>query len=288
MWLPWNYAVVLAALCVALWAMLRTGDGGRQRVVRGLARETALILVLYAIWQFAGGVSVMQATGADHRGRRIVEIQRAWHLPSEVSLQHLILPHPLLVQFANGYYAIAHVPALLVFLIWAFLYDRHRYARWRTVLAMTTGACLAVQLIPVAPPRMLTDLGFVDTALLYQQSVYSALGRGMAGQLAAMPSVHVAWAVIVALGTWSIATGAGRWVGVTHALATVLVVSATANHYWADGMVAVALIGVSMLVYRAATILTATSSWWSWWPFRMPQWTSTDRDTARRWIRRSS
>ena len=288
MWLPWNYAVVLAALCVALWAMLRTGDGGRQRVVRGLARETALILVLYAIWQFAGGVSVMQATGADHRGRRIVEIQRAWHLPSEVSLQHLILPHPLLVQFANGYYAIAHVPALLVFLIWAFLHDRHRYARWRTVLAMTTGACLAVQLIPVAPPRMLTDLGFVDTALLYQQSVYSALGRGMAGQLAAMPSVHVAWAVIVALGTWSIATGAGRWVGVIHALATILVVSATANHYWADGMVAVALIGVSMLVYRAATTLTLTSSWWPWWPFRTPQWTSTDRDTARRWIRRSS
>lgn len=288
MWLPWNYAVVLAALCVAVTVSLRTRFGHRQRLIRGLARETALILVLYAIWQFAGGVSVMQATGADHRGRRIVEIQRAWHLPSEVSLQHLILPHPLLVQFANGYYAIAHVPALLMFLIWAFLHDRQRYARWRTVLAMTTGACLAVQLIPVAPPRMLTDLGFVDTALLYQQSVYSALGRGMAGQLAAMPSVHVAWAVIVALGTWSIATGWGRWVGVVHAVTTVLVVSATANHYWADGIVAVVLIGVSVLIFGAATTLVSTASWWPCWPFRTPQWTSTNRGTARRWIRRSS
>lgn len=288
MWLPWNYAVVLAALCVGVAVLLRTGDGRRQRLVGGLARETALVLVLYAVWQFAGGVSVMQATGADHRGRRIVEIQRAWHLPSEVSLQHLILPHPLLVQFANGYYAIAHVPALLVFLIWAFLHDRQRYARWRTVLATTTGACLAIQLIPVAPPRMLTDLGFVDTAQVYQQSVYSALGRGMAGQLAAMPSVHVAWAVIVALGTWSIAKGTRRWVGVAHSVMTILVVSATANHYWADGIVAVALIGVSMLMYRAATTLTFTSSWGPYWPFRRLQWTSTDPNTARRWIRRSS
>jgi len=40
-----------------------------------------------------------------------------------------------------------------------------------------TAACLLMQLIPVAPPRMFANLGFVDTALRYGQSVYGAVGE---------------------------------------------------------------------------------------------------------------
>ena len=250
MWLPWKPAVGLAMLLFAAGLGGRRAVGSRGRVASAMAREAALILGLYAIWQLAGTLSVMQVNGAEARGRQIVSLQQWLFLPSEVSLQKLVLPHPLWVQFCNGYYAIAHVPALVVFLIWAFLRDRDRYARWRTTMALTTAACLAIQLIPVAPPRMFADLGFVDTALLYKQSVYSALGRGMAGQLAAMPSVHVAWAVIVAFGMWEISRSRWRWLGVAHAVVTVLVVSATANHYWLDGIVAVLLIGVAVLLQR--------------------------------------
>ena len=260
MWLSWQVGLAFAAgfglVSVTARLMLRAGAGPRWRPVGAFAREAALIMVLYAVWQYAGGVSVMQVDGAQRRGRRLVAIQRAWHLPSEVLLQRLILPHPLWVQFANGYYAIMHVPGLIGFLVWAFVRDRDRYAHWRTVMAVSTAVCLVLQLIPVAPPRMLADLGFVDTAHLYQQSVYSALGRGMAGQLAAMPSVHVAWAMIVAMGMRDIApTSPWRWMGMAHAVMTIVVVSATANHYWADGIVAVALIGVAMVV------LWAISSW---------------------------
>lgn len=255
MWLPWKPAVGLAILCLIAGLALRSDSRPRIRVAAAMAREAALILALYAIWQLAGTLSVMQVNGAESRGRWIVDLQRTIHLPSEASLQRLVLPHPLWVQFCNGYYAIMHVPALIVFLIWAFVRNRDRYARWRTTMALTTAACLAIQLIPVAPPRMLTDLGFVDTALLYRQSVYSALGRGMAGQLAAMPSVHVAWAVIVALGVWRISVSPWRWIGGAHAAVTILVVSATANHYWLDGGVAVALMGVALAIQVSARSL---------------------------------
>lgn len=248
MWLPWKPAVGLALLCLVPGFGLRTAAGRKQRSAAALARETALVLALYSIWQLAGTLSVMQVNGAEQRGRWLVDFQRALHVPSEASLQRLVLPHPLWVQFCNGYYAIVHVPALIAFLIWAFLRDRSRYARWRTTMALSTAACLAIQLIPVAPPRMLSDLGFVDTALLYKQSVYSALGRGVAGQLAAMPSVHVAWALIVALGMWQITASKWRWLGIAHAVVTVVVVSATANHYWADGAVAAALIGAAFVL----------------------------------------
>ncbi len=217
----------------------------KLQAISAMAREMSLILGLYALWQRAGEVSIMHVGGALDRGRRLVDFERAIHLPSEASLQRLILPHPLWVQFSNGYYAIMHVPALVAFLVWAFWRDRIHYARWRTVMATSTAACLAIQLIPVAPPRMLTDLGFVDTALLFKQSVYSVLGRGMAGQLAAMPSVHVGWALIIAFGMWQITRSRWRWLGLFHAVVTVLVVSATANHYWVDGVVAALLIGIA-------------------------------------------
>lgn len=248
--------MAMAVACLALGLGLKTVRGRRAAVAGAMARETSLVLVLYAVWQLAGTLSVMQTSGAEDRGRRIVALQDALHLPREAALQRLILPHPLWVQFSNLYYAVVHVPAMIAFLIWAFLRDRSRYARWRTTMAITTGAALLVQLIPVAPPRMLPDLGFVDTALLYRQSVYSALGRGMAGQLAAMPSVHVAWALIVAAGTWQISRSRWRWLAVAHAVLTVAVVSATANHYWADGFVAGTLMLAAMAVQWVFRLVT--------------------------------
>ncbi len=49
----------------------------------------------------------------------------------------------------------------------------------------------------MAPPRFLPDLGFVDAGLMYHLSVYGAGGSGISNQLAAMPSLHVGWAVLV-------------------------------------------------------------------------------------------
>jgi hypothetical protein len=130
------------------------------------------------------------------------------------------------------------------------------------VLALTTFACLLIQLLPVAPPRLLPGAGYVDTAARYGQSVYG-LGLG-ADELSAMPSVHVAWAVLVGWATLTIGRGAGRWLGPLHAAVTVLVVVVTANHFWADGIVAVAvLIGcgaLERLGRRAVTRWTARTA----------------------------
>ena len=72
------------------------------------------MFTLYAVWRLAAQLSLMQVDGAVWRGRWLWDVQRAIHLPSEVSVQHLVLPHPLLVQAANVYYAVAHVRAIPV------------------------------------------------------------------------------------------------------------------------------------------------------------------------------
>ena len=220
-------------------------------VAGAFAREAALVLVLYAIWQVAGRLSVMQVDGALDRGRWVWDLEQTLHLPSELSLQRAVLPHRWLVVAANSYYAVAHVPALIAVLVWLFVRHRDRYPEVRNILAIATGAALLVQLVPLAPPRMLPHLGFVDTAARYHQSVYEPLGRGLAGQLSAMPSIHVAWAVLVGVAVFRIGRGAGRWIGPGHLSLTLLVVVITANHWWLDGIVAVMLLGAAWWVERA-------------------------------------
>jgi hypothetical protein len=260
MWLPWNYAAVMAAVVAVAVAVVQRHPPAvlRPSRVEGMLaffREVAVILGLYALWQLAGTLSVMKVTGALARGRHIWDLERTLHLPSELWFQRLALPHSLFVQACNIYYAVVHVPALGVFLVWLFFRHRREYPHVRNVLAMLTGASLLIQLIPVAPPRMLQGLGFVDTALVYKQSVYTALGRGAADQLSAMPSVHVGWAVVIGLAAVTISRSRWRWLVLLHPVVTVLVVVVTANHYWLDGIAELGVLAVAIAVEYSVVVL---------------------------------
>jgi len=249
--------LVAVAVAIRPGLVTRVDDAYRRWLVvaRAVATEAAVVAGLYSIWQLAGTVSVMQVDGALQRARSIWDIERWAHLPSEVTVQHLVLPHPWLVQALNGFYATVHGPSMLVFLVWMFARRRDRYPRARNIIAMVTGACLAIQLVPVAPPRMLDGLGFVDTGLLYHQSVYDALGRSLAYQLSAMPSVHVGWAVMIAFFVIGASDSRWRWLVLADPVLTVWAVVATGNHFWLDGIVAVALIPLAAMALAASAAL---------------------------------
>lgn len=238
MWLDAEIAVGVAVICVILWAVLRESQFRWARIARPFARELSLMFALYSIWQFAGRISVIDVGGAFRRGQQLWDLQRALRIPSEATIQQWLLPHGWFIQANNIYYAVAHVPAMIACLVWLFVRYRPYYDVARNNLAMFTGASLLIQLVAVAPPRFLDDIGIVDTAVLYNQSVYSSLGYQVAGQLQAMPSIHVGWAFLVGVLTWTVGTGWVRWTGPIHAVATFFVVAITGNHYWLDGVVA--------------------------------------------------
>ena len=128
------------------------------------------------------------------------------------------------------------------------LYARHRdvYPHWRNALAILTGFCLFIRFVKVAPPRYLTDLGYVDVSAIYGIDVYGEAGTGVSSQFAAMPSLHVAWAAVVAFGALAASTSRWRWIGMVHLVLTMLVISATGHHWWLDGIVALVLLWVSL------------------------------------------
>jgi hypothetical protein len=125
----------------------------------------------------------------------------------------------------------------------------------RTTIVLLTASCLLVQLVPVAPPRLLPRFGFVDTAEQYGQSVYTALKAVGPDQLSAMPSVHVGWAVLVGVVVVWLGTSRWRWLALLHPALTIFVVAATANHFWLDGIVAVALLVLAIAVQWAGRAL---------------------------------
>lgn len=261
MWLQWQAAVVLAALGAVVGVAGRSASVAWQRNLAAFGRELALVLGLYTIWILAGRLAVVRVDEGLANGRWVHHAQQVLHLPSETLLQDWIIPRPWIARFTNAYYAIVHVPAMVCCLLWLFLSHRDRYSRWRTVLAITTFACLLIQFVPVAPPRMYPDLGFADVARLYGQSVYGPIGQGISDQLSAMPSVHVAWALWVGVVVVDAGVSRWRWLVLGHPAATVFAVTATANHWWSDGLVAGALllgaVAVDALARRVRDVVAA-------------------------------
>ena len=251
--LDWHLSFVLAAIAAGVTiAARRAPDRRWAAFVAGLGIELAIIFVLYGVWQIAGGFSPSHVTAGMHRAKWIWHAERVLHLPSEAALQRHLLPHPGLVRMSNSYYALLHTPPLAVLLVWLYAFHREHYRSVRNTVVLTTGICLLIQFVPVAPPRLVPAFRMVDTAHLYNQSVYGAIGTGISNQLSAMPSVHIAWAVIVGLAAVRFGTSRWRWLVLAHPIMMWFVVALTANHFWMDGIVAIAVL---VLVLAAQSAL---------------------------------
>ncbi len=251
-WISWNAAMEASAVVAA------AGVAGRAATHRWLAgaaafaRELASVLVLYAMWRIVGTVSVLKVDGAIRAGEHIWDLERALHLPNEHGLQHLFLKSNQLIQVCNVYYASVHLPSMLVFLPWLWFRHRDDYPPVRNVIALSTLWCLAIQLIPVAPPRLVPSLHVLDTPALFGQTVYPSFGKNGPAQLSAMPSVHVAWAFIIGVVIVLVSTSRWRWFALAHPVATSIVVVVTGNHYWLDGVVAIGVVALAVVFERWA------------------------------------
>jgi len=255
-------AVVLMLAAVTLRPLRRRWSD----TVAAAAFEVALVSGLFALWQLANTVSHRHEGGGLANGRWVWHAERWLHVPNEVWFQRLVLGHHDVVYVANYYYATAHLTGMVVFLVWLWLRHRDRYSMWRNTLAFFTAMSLLVQIIPVAPPRLIGETGLVDTAMAYGQSVYTFVGSSFADQYAAMPSIHVGWAILIACAAWSCTRGVFRYIGLAHAVLTTFFVVVTANHYWFDGLAAVILLAFAWVAAR----LLAARMQEAGWRFRLP------------------
>ena len=128
------------------------------------------------------------------------------------------------------------------------------YPTARRILILMTAIGLAIHAAyPLAPPRMLPDLGFIDTGRLFGPSPYGDTSKGLANQFAAMPSLHFGWALLVAWGANRYSRSRWRRLLILHPVLTLAAIIITANHYWLDAAVALCIFLTALRVDAALT-----------------------------------
>jgi PAP2 superfamily len=215
-------------------------------------RELGLVAIMFLVYKIGRIAATGHVNEAFDNAHKVWDFERWLHLPGELSVQHRLMSWHWLVEVANSYYAYVHFPATVICLIWLYL-RRPAHYRWtRNVLALLTGAALLVHFAyPLAPPRMLGDTGMLDLGRLYGPAVYGAPETDqLSNQYAAMPSLHVAWAVVVAVVLITATSARWRGLWLLHPVITLMVVVATGNHYWLDAIAAVALLAIAYVLMR--------------------------------------
>jgi hypothetical protein len=104
---------------------------------------------------------------------------------------------------------------------------------------------------------MMSRLGFVDTMATIGPSAYEGSAATIANQFAAMPSLHVGWALLLAVVVIRTTTTRWRWLTLLHPAITTLVVVVTANHYWLDAVVAAVLLAMTLAMNPRPTLQTS-------------------------------
>jgi hypothetical protein len=225
--------------------------------VRRALREFSLVAALFLDYKMGRLLVDGHVTEAMNNASAIWDFERTLHLPSEAGLQTSLLSHEWWMRAANCFYAYVHFPATAAALIWMYVRKPETYLWMRRTLATLTAFALVIHaLYPLAPPRMLSGVGIVDTGRLLGPSVYGAPSSdSLSNQYAAMPSLHVGWAVVVALALIATTAGWRRWLWLAHPAITLIVVVVTGNHYWVDAIAVLGLLGVVHALVPRPSIL---------------------------------
>lgn len=219
--------------------------------------EVLLIAVSYWTYSLVRNAVPEQKAQALRNADRIWELEQRLGIAVEESVNHAVNSVTWLVVGMNYYYATLHFAVTLGVLVWLYRSHPGRYAATRLVLFTTTGIALAgYYLFPLAPPRLMAGQDFVDTVLVHRTWGSMASGdlKNMSNQYAAMPSMHIGWSVWCGLTIFALAAVPwARVLGLVYPVATLVVIVATANHFWLDavgGVLCLALgYGAALLRY---------------------------------------
>jgi hypothetical protein len=234
---------------------MRAGVGRRTRNERRFSgrREVVVGLGVYALYLLAsrrkrGEAGQLQAA---RNAERVVALERRLGVHVEPQLQELVLPYRRFLGVLNVAYVVSNAALTVGWLMHLYRRRHPEFHRFRRAAVLTTLACQPVfYFFPCAPPRSLDH--FVDTiADVSGIDLDTGPVAQLYDPLAAMPSIHVAYAVVTAAGVAAASDRpALRALAPAYPPLVAAVVFVTANHYVLDAVAGAAIAGAALRLSR--------------------------------------
>jgi len=203
-------------------------------------RELLVIAWLCWVYDAITNLAPLRMHSALSHSRDILNLERSLHLDPELTLNKWLASHHTLGLLVSDYYDNAHFIVTLSLLGWLWYRRAAIYRPLRNALVLTNLIGFAVfWRYPVAPPRLLARAGFSDVVASTHAfgSWHTGSLASAANQLAAMPSLHIAWAVWCTIALWRMSSR--HWVralAVLYPCLTCLAVLSTGNHFLMDAL----------------------------------------------------
>jgi hypothetical protein len=200
------------------------------------AVEVGMLAALYGVYEVVRGAGNASLSVASDHTSDIVALERGLHLFGERAVQAWSHGVPFLPMLLGLAYMTLHFGATTFALRWVYRERREAFPLVRTTLIASTALALVVYIVyPAAPPR-LAGLGFSDTVTAHTKlNLSSNLLGSLYNPLAAVPSLHFGYALIV--GATLFALARRRWVrllGAAYPAFMLFDIVATGNHFFFD------------------------------------------------------
>jgi PAP2 superfamily protein len=132
--------------------------------LRRVLPQVVLIGCVYGLYSLGRYLAAQQTGAAFEHADEVWRLERGLHVPNEQHLQHTVLGWPHVIDAANTYYRDIHFTVTFALLAWLCWFREEAYGWIRNTLIASIVAALIIHFAyPLAPPRMLHGLGFVDT-----------------------------------------------------------------------------------------------------------------------------
>jgi hypothetical protein len=226
-----------------------------SRVREFLARrdgvaQLAVVLVAFGAYELARLAMDPNWPQAFANANRIEAVEEVLGLAWEESLQRPFLVLPDLVHALNIFYFVGHFIVTGIFFVWLYRRSRVGFQSFRDGFLVATALAVVIHwLYPTAPPR-LAGVGLVDTLLVLSGiDIGSPTSSAISNPVAAVPSLHAAYALGVGLGM--IRFGRSHMVTVAGAVyppLVVLTIVVTGNHFLLDAVAGMLVLAVGFWV----------------------------------------
>jgi hypothetical protein len=214
--------------------------------------EALVIVWLCWVYDAITNFTPLRLHAALGHGAGVLKLERALGIDPELGLDRWLAGHHTLGLVVSDYYDNAHFVVTLGLLGWLWWRRADLYRPLRnSLVGMNVIGFVVFWLYPVAPPRMLAGEGFSDVVASTHAfgSWHTGALASAANQLAAMPSLHMAWAAWCAVALWRLSTRVWvRGLALLYPCMTTLAVLATGNHYVLDVFAGLATLAAALWI----------------------------------------